>query len=391
MTTIRVGFDVSGAVNPQTGVGRYTLDQVTGLRRHASDLELILFHNSFRGTPRVISEIGWHVVNPRIPARLLLGAWRWIDWPPIERFLGGVDVFHTSDWVHPPQKRGASVASVLDVGALIHPEWYSPDVATIHRRRLKLAAARATAILTISEFTQRAFATQFPEAASRVHVVPATVGQQFVAAPRQTADAVRARYGLSRSFLLYVGTRERRKNLSGLIEIFAGVADLIPDLDLVLVGMRPWSEGLRIHGAEAWDGTNIESRFEELGIGRRVRVLGQVPLDDLVCLYSSAAALVMPSLYEGFGLPVVEAMACGLPVVGSDRGALPEVIGDAGLVANPEDPATFGSAIVRAVQDGELRLDLRNRGLDRARLFGQEAAARRLRTVYARAVEMANA
>jgi alpha-1,3-rhamnosyl/mannosyltransferase len=182
--------------------------------------------------------------------------------------------------------------------------------------------------------------------------------------------------------LLYVGTRERRKNASGLVEIFARIRARHPKVGLVVVGMRPWAEGRGVHGVEAWSGHTLEQRAADLGVQGSIYVLGCVPLPSLIELYSTAEALVFPSLYEGFGLPAVEAMACGLPVAAAARGALPEVVGDAGLLADPQDVEGFAAQVVRLLEDGELRGLCRARGFERARQFTWEAAAEELLKVF---------
>jgi glycosyltransferase involved in cell wall biosynthesis len=377
---VKVAVDASGAAHPETGVGRATVGLLLALKRAAPDLDLTLFLNAFRGVdlPPQIRSLG-RVVNPHLPARLLQAAWRYLRWPPIETFVGPVDVFYTSDWLHPPQRCGATVSPVLDAGALIHPEWYAPDVVEIHRRRCRDLMERASAITTISHFTRDEFLRLYPAAHGRVHVVPCGVDGSFRPAGAAPVATYRSQRGLPDRFLLYVGTRERRKNTSGLVEVFARVRGRVgSDIGLVVVGMRPWVEGRAVHGVEAWSGRILEQRAVELGIERAIRVLGLVSLPDLVNLYSAAEALVFPSLYEGFGLPALEAMACGLPVVAAARGALPEVVGAAGLLADPEDTDAFAAQVTRLLEDTDLRQSCRARGLERARLFTWDVAGEAL-------------
>ncbi len=354
---MKVAVDAAGAAQPETGVGRATIELLLALKRVAPDVDITVFVNAVH-RPSLPPSVRWvgPVVNPRVPARLLHGVWRLLNWPPIETFLGPVDVFYTSDWVHPPQRKGATVSPVLDVGALVHPEWYAPEVVAIHRRRNRAISERASAITAISHFTRNEFLHFYPGAASRVHVVPCGVAGCFRPESPASADACRSRLNLPGRFLLYVGTRERRKNARGLVEIFARVqARVRPDLGLVVVGMRPWAEGRGVHGVDAWSGQALEQRAGELGVQRSIRVLGSVPLPDLIDLYSAADALVFPSLYEGFGLPALEAMACGLPVAAAARGALPEVVADAGLLADPEDVDGFAAQVIQLLEDATLR------------------------------------
>lgn len=383
VSSLRIGIDVSAALCPDTGIGRYTTELVRALARLPGERSVRLFCNAFRapaGSP--LDALPFPVVNPRIPDRLLLPAWRRLGIPPIERFLGPLDVFHTSDWVHPPQLGGASVTTVHDVGALAHPEWYAADVVDVHRRKNRDAAERADAIVFISRFTRNEFLRFHRVDPGRLHVVPNGVSARFHPVPEEEARARTRELGLASPFLLWVGSRERRKNLLGLVEIFGRVAAEEPNVELALIGMRPWEEGARVHGAAHWSGREVEDRIRELGLERRVRVLGTVPLEDLLALYTRARAFVFPSLYEGFGLPILEAMACGAPVVAADRTAVPEVVGEAGLLEDPDDPEAFAASVLRVLRDDDLVRELRGSGLERAAGFGWERCARDTLAVY---------
>jgi glycosyltransferase involved in cell wall biosynthesis len=384
---VRVGIDVVGALRPDTGAGRYTAGFVRALVEIAPELELVLFCNAFwAGDLGEALGLARPIVNPRIPGRVLLTAWRRLQWPPIDALIGPVDVFHASDWIHPPQRRGATVTTVHDLGALVHPEWYAPGVVDIHRRKNRAAAERAAAIITGSEFTRREFLDLHGVDENRVHVVYYGVSSVFRPVDPERASATARRFGLSRPFLLYVGTRERRKNLLGLMNIFARVSGRRPEAMLAVVGMRPWVEASRVHGVEHWNGNEVEERMRQLGAAARVRILGHVSLLELLDLYSAAEAFVYPSYYEGFGLPALEAMACGLPVVASSASALPEVVGDAGVLVDPDEHDAFADAVLRMLDDDGFRERCRARGLERASRFTWEATALGTMKVYKKAV-----
>jgi glycosyltransferase involved in cell wall biosynthesis len=381
-----VGIDAAGVIRPDTGIAQYTGGLVRALSRVAPEIELILFSNMCRwSTPSPVQSLPGRIVNPRIPARVLMAAWNGLGWPPIEAFVGKVDVFHASDWVTPPHRQAAIVATVHDVGALVEPGWYAADIVAIHRRRNAAVAKNAAEIITISQFTKEEYLRFHDIDPGRVHVVYNGVPPAFKPVDHAQARAVAASLDLDGPFLLYVGTRERRKNVRGLVEIFARVARRRPELALALVGMRPWAEAASAHGAERWDGREIEERIATLALQHRVRVLGHLPQESLVALYSAAEAFVFPSLYEGFGLPVLEAMACGLPVVASSRSAIPEVVGDAGLLSDPDDADGFAGEILHLVEDYQLRARCRTRGLERAAHFSWATSALATRDVYLRA------
>jgi glycosyltransferase involved in cell wall biosynthesis len=171
------------------------------------------------------------------------------------------------------------------------------------------------------------------------------------------------------------------------MEIFARVSSRRPDVMLAVVGMRPWVEASRVHGAEHWSGKELEERMRQLGVAARVRILGHVSLQELLDLYSAAEALVYPSYYEGFGLPALEAMACGLAVVASSGSALPEVVGDAGTLVDADQHDAFADAVLHVLDDDKFREGCRARGLERASQFTWEATALGTMKVYMKAVE----
>jgi alpha-1,3-rhamnosyl/mannosyltransferase len=266
---------------------------------------------------------------------------------------------------------------------LDHPEWYSPDIVEIHEEKNRQAASSAQGIIAVSEFTKERFLYWFPEVdPARVHAVSNGVSTDFSVAPPAQVGTVLKKHGLSPPYLLFVGTREKRKNLMGLIEIFRRVAGERREVQLALVGMRPWMEGRDIHGVGRWVGLELEEEVKKWGLGSRVKVLGTLPRRELVSVYSGAAALLFPSLYEGFGFPALEAMACGAPVVASSRTALPEVVGDAGILADPEDADAFAEMTLRLLGDPDLSGELRSRGLKRARRFSWVATGRETMKVY---------
>ena len=243
------------------------------------------------------------------------------------------------------------VLVVHDLAALRHPEWYSAQFATYYRYALPRLARRALRLITPSEFSRGELANGLGIDPRRVTVVPGGVDARF--SPAADAAPVRRTYGLERPYVLLVGTRLARKNLGALAEARRRLGDL--GVDLVSAGSgRHWSR----HGEAA-----------------AVRALGYVPEDRLPGLYAGAAALAMPSLYEGFGLPVLEAMASGVPVVAANRAALPETCGDAALLVDPDAEDALAEALATAATDEVVRPKLVAAGLDRASRFSWDRAA----------------
>ena len=288
-----------------------------------------------------------------------------------------VDVFHGMDHVGIPLvgRSGKYVVTVHDVIPLILPETFTPR----HRLVVRLALARvrrkADLVVVPSHAVKRDVVRRVGLPEDRVVVTHEGCEPRFrpVRSERALRD-VAARYGLPPRYVLAVGTLEPRKNLTTLLEAFArlrrdGAVDA--DLRLVLAGARGWLD------------EPIFATVRSLGLEDAVRFTGFVVDDDLPAVYSGAALFVFPSLHEGFGLPLLEAMACGVPVVTSNVSSMPEVAGDAATLVDPRDGEGLAAAIARSLRDAALRDRLREAGIARARQFSWEATARRTLDAYA--------
>lgn len=243
-----------------------------------------------------------------------------------------------------------NVVVVHDVAALRHPEAYSRQYVAYQRAVLPVLARRARLVITVSEFSRRELIEVLGVPADRIRVIPEGVDERFAAAA--DPEPVRARYGLGRPYVLVVATESRRKNLEGLGPAAAALAG--HGVEVVLVGTgRPYL------------------RTAEVPFRR----LGYVPDEDLPGLYAGALALALPSRYEGFGLPCLEAMACGTPVVAADAGALPETVGQAGLLVGPDDPDGFSQALLSLAGSEPRRQQLIAAGRARAAGFTWARAA----------------
>jgi glycosyltransferase involved in cell wall biosynthesis len=276
----------------------------------------------------------------------------------------GADLFHAPHYVLPYGLRCPAVVTVHDLIHLRFPEHRTLARDGSTRAAPWARAARAARTLTVSETTRRELVERFGDVAARAVVTPNAVDERFRAAaePSEHASTL-ARLDLAPGYLLFVGNPKPHKNLEALVAARARLeASRGEVLRLVLVG-----------------GTPSLASDER---GSAVRSLGVVEAADLPALYGGALALVVPSLWEGFGLPALEAMACGTPVVAADRGALPEVVGDAALLFDPTDADAFDAALARIVDDASLRADLARRGPDRAARFTWAETARATLSVY---------
>ena len=382
-------MDVGALRRPESGIGRYTGSLLQALAEACPEDELVAFLAGRSGPDGVSVPQRVRLRTLPVPLRLLHRSWRGLGWPPVEVATGPVDVFHTSDWSHPPQRGGATVTTVHDLGPLDHPEWYPPDIVERHRLQNQATAERAHRIIAISEYTRRRFLHHFPVPEDRVGVVPSGVSPEFTATETGREDDVVRRLGLPPRFLLYVGSAEARKNLPGLLRIFSMVAGEVEDVALALAGPTDRTSTAEIHGSSSWTVDPAGAPDLDPSVRRRIRALGPVSREDLQQLYRRAQALVFPTLYEGFGLPLLEAMSSGCPVVSSSVTAVPEVAGEAAVLTDPADESAFAEAVVRVLEDGHRREELRVAGIRRAGEYGWERTARETRDVYEAAVKVA--
>lgn len=358
---ITIDIDASRAtVAQRTGTERYSYEVIAALDRIApAEVQFRLYINGGRERlPSLSQRVQVRDIRlPRLWTHLRLGPASWRARPRV-LFVPA----HVVPLLHPP-----TVVTIHDVGYRVFPEAHTA------RRRLELEVTTrwslraARRVIAISHATKRDLVNWYGVDPDRITVTHLGLSTDFAPpADPQCVAAVRVRYGLvQRPYLLYIGTVQPRKNLARVIEALANVLAAGYDLDLVLAGKRGWLS------------EPIERRASELGIADRVRFTGYVADADLPALLAGALAFVFPSLYEGFGIPVLEAMACGAPVITSTISSLPEVAGDAALLVDPLDPHAIAAAIMRVHDDAALRADLRQRGLARARQFTWEACARR--------------
>lgn len=332
---------------------RYSVYTTRGLDQRALGLP-----DNFRVIPS-----RFPTINPRvrIPWEQLLA--------PLLLRRSGADLFHGVHSVVPVSCPVPSVVTVHDLAFIRFPQTFRAynriylDVAT------RLSVRRAARILVVSEHTRREVIGLLGVAPERVVVTPNAVREHFRPPDPAVLETFRARKGLPEHFVLYVGTLEPRKNLTTLLEAYAEVA-------------QRQAAPLLVGGGKGWLYDAVFQRLEALGLRERVRFVGYLDEEELPLWYAAATVFVFPSIYEGFGMPPLEAMACGTPVVASNTSSLPEVVGDAGLTVSPYDPAALAEAISRLLADADLRQELRERGLQQARAYSWRVTAERTLAAY---------
>ncbi len=292
-----------------------------------------------------------------LPARAMYQVWNTLRAPSVETLVGPVDVFHATNYYMPPVKRAAKVLSVYDLAFLINPEWCSPKIVGPFTRRIRHFAQDADRILASSESTKRDVVELLGVPDEKIRVTYGAAEETLAQLPREEAAArVADRFGIAQPYLLFVGTIEPRKNVEALAMAFKRIA-------------RDSNHQLVVAGSVGWNADAALAALNDPAIAARVTRLGYVPSDDLAALYSAADALVLPSHYEGFGLPVVEAMTCGCPVITSNVSSLPEAGGDAAVYCDPGDTDSLAQAIQRVLSDPDLRSRMIASGYEQARRF----------------------
>jgi glycosyltransferase involved in cell wall biosynthesis len=361
----RIGFDGTPLVGPRTGVGWYTHDLVDAVARRSPDDDLVVLPLSFR-TPRTLPlelprRPNVSLTRRPVPARALWAMWERAAFPPVE-WLVKCDVFHATNFICPPSRRVPTVVTVHDIGFVRHP---GPVPAAVRRMAhlLPTVLRRASVVVAVSRFTRDELAAWLPEVADRICVIPN-------GSHRRAAAPSAAGLPPGPPYALMVGTLEPRKNVALALDALRILRDQDRELRLVLAGSpSPLLD--------------LAAELRGRGVGPlEVVATGYVDDGRMAALMAGARLLVFPSRYEGFGMPVVEALESGLPVVAARAGATPEIAGDAAVLVDPADPEGFADAMWRVATDESLRATLVAAGRRRATEFSWDRAAAASLRVY---------
>jgi glycosyltransferase involved in cell wall biosynthesis len=384
---MKVVFDGTPFLLEKTGIGQYTENLAAQLVSQSPELEMTLFCISLRGGHRLKrtspSLPGVKVRGFNLPANFLYYRW----WPhtslfPAESMLGEFDIFHATNYQAPALRRARLVSTVHDINFVRFPEMQSRGIRRFIRS-MPLLLERSSMVLTDSRFTAEELIDVYDLPEEKVRVVYPGLDPVFLGEPtaEETETALRA-YCLEPPYLAYIGNLHPRKNLATLLEAFSLLREGGLEHKLAVIG----GGGLgKLNNTEY---RKLMTRVADLGLEDEVIFTGYVPDSRLKSLLIEADMLVFPSIYEGFGLPPLEAMACGVPVITSRRASLPEVAGDAALyLEDPLDPAEIAAGVEELLGDPSLRADLVEKGRAGAQRFTWEGAAREVMEVYGQVSE----
>jgi len=346
---------------------------IYNLLQHLPDADPGIAYTIFLHEPGYSGRGGQHLWRARLPTRRppVRIAWEQAVQPWAAR-RAELDLLHCPAFVGPLAGRTPFIVTVHDLSFLLFPRGFRGWNRRYLRALTGLSVRRARRVVAVSESTRQDLVRLYGLDPGRVDVVHNGVDAAFRPLPAAEVAAFRARKGLPERFLLFVGTLEPRKNIVRLVEAYARLPE--PRVPLILVGGKGWFY------------EEILVRVEELELADEVWFVGYVPAEELPYWYNAAEVLAYPSLYEGFGLPALEAMACGTPVVTSSTSSLPEVVGQAGVMVEPTDVAALAAALRQVLDDAALRDRMRTAGLAQAARFSWPETARATAAVYRRAL-----
>jgi len=372
-----IGIDISSTPYG-TGVSNYTFNLVKNLLEVDKENFYKLFFSSLRQPlPKEIADLPKVYPNVKIyqfpyPPTLLIILWNKLHIFPIEWFIGKVDIFHTWDWLEPPAIFAKKISTVHDLVPFLYPEWQHPRTISTFKDKFYWSVKESQGFICVSQNSKSDFLKLFPQVSSeKIIVIPEAADNKYFSFHSlskniriKKIEDIKKKYHLKR-FILTQGTREPRKNLSRLIKAFIQYKTDNPQstTELVITGKYGWGEELK------------QKRLD-------IKILGYIPETDIVALHAAAICLVYPSLYEGFGLPVLKSMTVGVPVIAGNVSSFPEVAGNAALLVDPSSIMEIKNAIEKILKSSPERNKLIKRGLIQSKKFSWENTAKSTLNFY---------
>ena len=368
---MRIVIDAQPLLEPLAGIGRYTDSLLRTLAEIDHENHYYLYYGaSFRQSRATLphfDNLNFHPKLLRFPGKLFRLLTEKLRVIPVGSFLGNYDIYHGLNY-HVPRLAFSSIVNIYDLSFMLFPECFTKKRLSDIRYKVGSSIKRAEWIITGSESTKADIVNYLKVSDEKIKVIPFGFGKHFKPLSEEMLIPFREKYHLPGRFILFVGTIEPRKNILNLLRAFHRLN--IPDIFLVIAGGRGWLF------------EEIFMEVERLGLPEKVIFPGYIPETDLPLLYNSACVFVYPSLYEGFGFPPLEAMACGVPVITSNTSSLPEIVGDAGMLVNPQNPEEIADAIKSVLESDSKKRDMAGKGIERAKTFSWERCARETLKLY---------
>jgi glycosyltransferase involved in cell wall biosynthesis len=373
---LKIGIDIRPLGGTRTGIGRYVHQLITALAEIDKTDEFVFFYNSRKGPLHddLPKQRNIKLKTYRLPNKILNAMWTYSSSPKAELFTGKIDVFHSLGFQTVPTKKAAKVLNIYDMIFRVYPEMAIPSSLKYYSPHIERYVQRADLIVTISRSAADDINHYLNVPSEKIMVVyPGTTPLKIATAPE--IALLKSRFDISSDYILFVGRVEPRKNLVRLIQAFER-SNLADNFMLVLAG------------PQGWNVEEIYKTYQNLSCRLKIRWLNFVSDEYLSALYSGATFFVYPSLLEGFGLPVTEAMSVGCPVLTSNVSAMPEVVGDSALMVDPFDVDAISEGMIKLSEDIELRQSLSQKGCEQVKKFNWSESARGMISAYYKAVEM---
>lgn len=371
-------FDASPLLNQKTGIGYYTYSLVTAMLKLNPENSYYLFDKySCNILPNNIAlenntKMPLHGNLSRLRSKLFYYLWYYAGLSVFDLKLGlKADISHGVNFYPIPTKNGKSVVTIHDLYFLINPQHLGTIAKATLPWEIYKSAQKADFIITVSESASRDVLDKLSINPDKVRAIPVAAREQFRCINNEEINSeTREKYVNGQPYILFVGTLEPRKNLVRLVKAYGSIKKRGYPHKLIMAGRRGWLY------------EEIFQTINQLGLEKDVITPDYIPEEDLVALYNAADLFAFPSLYEGFGVPVLEAMACGAPVITSNTSSLPEVAGEAALLVHPEDVDGLTNSIEKILTDKELRSSLRQKGFEQAQKFSWIKTAQQTMEVY---------
>ena len=376
---MKIGIDVSLAVGQRSGIGNYAYNMAKELAKIDKKNAYTLFpffyyiyHPEFKGFETSIS-------NPNFKLKYKHLSKKWIDYIWMEsgidkkEIIGDVNIFHSTSFSAPENVKSKLVVTIYDVSFITHPQFHQKANIEHCNYGTMEAVKHADIIIAISEHTKDDLIKYFNCPSEKIKVTYLGYDKEIFRPIKEEAEIekVLKKHKIDKPFILNLGTVEPRKNIEGLIRAYSLLANNLKDkYDLVIGGGKGWLD------------SDLYPLIQELKLEDKIKFLGYVDEEDLAYLYSATACFIYPSFYEGFGLPVLEALACGAPVISSDISSIPEVIGEAGILIDPRKNEEISAAIGKLLDDTSLQDTLKKKALLQAKKFSWEKCATQTLEIY---------
>lgn len=377
---MKIGIDISQVVYQGTGVASYTKFLVEGLSRVDKDNQFVLFGSSLRNKKLLkesfegLDEKKFKRKISYLPPKFLEFLWNGIHLFPIENIVGNIDVFHSSDWLEPPTKKAKKVTTIHDLTVFRYPETFvsrgGHDIVKNQKRKLFFAKQECDLIICVSESTKYDAMEILKIPEKKLRVIHEAPDPAYFPRNETEINKVKEKFEMKENYILCVGTREPRKNLDRAVMAFAEITSQFPELSLLIAGKYGWGD----------DSSKFKIKNSKLE--SKAKLLGFVEQEDLAALYSGAEAFVYPSLYEGFGLPILDAMSCGVPVITSNVGSMKELAGGYSVLIDPESTDSIAEGILKVLKSDSLKNELKTKGLKRSGEFSWDKTALQTLDIY---------